>query len=412
MSARSSFLPAAVFSLALLGCGGTGGGGAGGGGGGDAPSNPTLVLVDPVDEPSLLELAGERGATVVGPVEGTDFYLVETPDGVSPSDFLDDIEHDPRVEESHEDDGCGIPEGGLSTVPLFGGDPIEAISTQPAMASVGAPAARARFTGTGVVVAVIDTGISATHPSVAGRIAPGGVDLVDGDADPSDVGNGLDDDHDGLFDEGVGHGTFVASLILAVAPDARILPIRALDSDAAGTTSRIANAIAYAVSHGAQVINLSVGLPQGASVLQQAVQNARSHGIAVVAAAGNRASPIVDFPATMSEVLAVTGLQGATLKATFASFGSSVDLSAPAVEVIGAHPLSPSLTARWSGTSFATALVSGGCALVKQRTPAAEVSQIFDRLTATSTNVDAFNSGYAGKIGRGRLNLDAATAGP
>ena len=407
MSPRSWFLPAAL-SLGLLGCGGTGGGGSGGPGDGVAPST-THVLVDPVDETALSDLASERGATVVGPVEGTDFYVVETPEGVSASDFLDDIEHDPRIEESHEDDGCGIPEGGLSTVPLFGGDPLASIATQPAMSAVGAPAARARFTGVGVIVAVIDTGVSATHPSIAGRLAPGAIDLVDGDSTPDDVGNGLDDDQDGLIDEGVGHGTFVASLILAVAPDARILPIRALDSDALGTTSRIANAIAYAISHGAHVINLSVGLPQGSSVLQQAVQNARARGVAVVAAAGNRASA-VDFPATMSEVLAVTGLSGTTQKASFASYGSSVDVSAPAVEVVGAHPLSPTLTARWSGTSFATALATGGYALVKQRTPTAEVGTLLERLTTTSTNVDAFNAGFAGKIGRGRLNLDAATA--
>jgi subtilisin family serine protease len=369
------------------------------------------VLVDPVDETALDDLASEHGATVLGPVEGTDFYVVEAPQGISASDFLDDIEHDPRVEESHEDDGCGIPEGGLSTVPLFGGDPLAAIPSQPAMTAIGAPVALTRYGGVGVIVAVVDTGISATHPSIAGRLAAGGIDLVDGDADPADVGNGLDDDGDGLIDEGVGHGTFVASLVLAVAPDARILPIRALDSDATGTISRIANGIAYAVSHGAHVINLSVGLPQGSSVLQQAVQNARGRGVAVIAAAGNRGGATVDFPATMSEVLAVTGLAGSTQKASFASYGSAVDLSAPAVEVIGAHPLSPTLTARWSGTSFSTALVTGGYALLKQRTPSAEVGTLFERLMLTATNVDGFNVGFAGKIGRGRLNLDAATSG-
>ena len=407
MSLRSWFLLcAAGASLGFVGCGG----GSGGGGLGDGPpSSPTQVLVNPTDEASLNDLANEHGATVLGQVEGTDYYVVEAPDGESAEDFLDDIEHDPRIEDSDSDHGCGIPEGGLSTVPVFGGDPLAAISTQAAMTAIGAPAARARFTGAGVIVAVVDTGIASSHPSVAGKIAPGGFDFVDNDADTADVGNGVDEDRDGKIDEGVGHGTFVASLILAVAPDARILPIRALNSDAVGTTSQVAQAIAYAVSHGAHVINLSVGLAQGSAVLQQAVQSARAQGVAVIAAAGNRAGA-VDFPAVMSDAEAVTGLSASGQKAPFASFGSSVDLSAPAVDVIGAHPLSPTLTARWSGTSFATALVSGGYALLKQRSPAAEVGAQLERLGTTAVSVDVFNAGLAGKIGRGRVNLDAATA--
>jgi subtilisin family serine protease len=87
-----------------------------------------------------------------------------------------------------------------------------------------------------------------------------------------------------------------------------------------------------------------------------------------------------------------------------------VDLSAPAVDVIGAHPLSPTLTARWSGTSFATAMVSGGYALLKQRSPAAGVGAQLGRLETTAVNVDALNAGLSGRIGRGRVNLDAATA--
>jgi subtilisin family serine protease len=254
----------------------------------------------------------------------------------------------------------------------------------------------------------VDTGVVANHPLLAGRIAPGGRDFVDGDDDPAEERNFLDDDRDGRIDEGFGHGTFVASLVLAMAPGARVLPIRALDTDAAGTASTVAQAIAWAVAQGADVVNLSAGLLVDLKMITQAVESAREAGVLVIAAAGNRASS-VDFPAMLSETEAVTATDLADRKAGFASYGSAVDLCAPGVDLLGAHPLGPQGTARWSGTSFSTALVSGAFALLRERHPSFTAQELLQRLESTAVPVDSMNPAFQGGLGEGRIDVDAAT---
>lgn len=389
-------------ALAVSACGSGSGVGIGG-------ASTTQVVVEPQSANDLADIENETGAHVVGPVPGTTYYVVECPPGRDVDEFLDDLDNDGRVVDADRDEGVQFPEGGLSTLPLFGDDPVAVVATQPSLARIGRATALARTTGAGVRIAVIDTGVVATHPLLAGHVDPDGWDFVSGDADPTDVGNGIDDDHDGLVDEGVGHGTFVASLVIAVAPGARILPIRALDSDARGTASTIAHAIAYAVEHGVAAINISLGLPQNLALVQQAVQSAKQAGVPVFAAVGNRQGA-VDFPAALADATAVTAVDGSDRRADFASFGSSVDLSAPGVNVVGAHPRSPSGTARWSGTSFATAIVTGGYALLRAQhpeTPSADVARI---LQDTAVGIDPLNPSYSGRLGRGRIDLAAATA--
>ncbi len=398
--------------LALASCGGGGGGGSGGGSDDDdppppAPASLTRVVIQPTSQEEFDELIEETGATVIGPVEGTTFWVVELPAGMTTEEFLAELEEDARVEEADEDEGVQFPEGGASTIPIFEDEPVASVAIQPALGVIGVPDAHTRSTGAGVLVAVIDTGVIA-HPLLAGRLAPGGRDFVDGDADPTDAPNGLDDDADGKVDEGVGHGTFVASLVLAVAPDARILAIRALNSDATGTASTVANAIAYALSQGADVINLSAGLVRSTTMIQQAVANAKAAGVPVVAAAGNRQAS-VDFPAFLSDAAAVTSVELSGVKASFASYGSSVDVSAPGVDLLGAFPPSPSGVARWSGTSFSTALVSGGFALLRQLDPVGASEDLLKRLGDTALSVDAQNPSYDGRLGKGRIDLAAAT---
>jgi len=398
----------------LFGCGGGGGGGGGDGSGDDStppPASTSQILVAATSLHDLEELCDRKDARVIGPVEGTSYYLVEVSPGVTADDFRDDLDDELEVEDADDDEGAGVPEGGGSTIPIFLGDDVAAIAAQPALAAIGVATARARgYDGTGVIVAIIDTGIVASSPAIVGHLAPGGRDFIDGDFDPSDVGNGVDDDKDGLIDEGVGHGTFVASLVLAVAPNAMILPIRALNSDAVGTASTVAQAIAYAVAQGADVINLSAGLPRALSVIDQAVESAKASDVYVVSAAGNRSAPLIDFPASVSEVKGVAALDAGGRKASFSSYSSAVDFSAPGVDLIGAHPGSSSGTARWSGTSFSTALVTGSFALLRGHDPMSPSKDLWSRLAATAVSVNALNPLYLGKLGKGRVDLAAATA--
>jgi len=381
------------------------------GGGGDAELHaaPASVLLE-ASPSDIDDVASDTGATVLRQIPGTDVYEVEVPPGQSMEQFLALLDDDVRVLEAEPDELLDNPEGGASTIPAGTTELAASIAFQPELLRIGLPQALARSRGAGVLVAIVDTGVEETHPFLAGAVGPGGFDLVDGDGDPGEERNFLDDDRDGLVDEGFGHGTFIASLIHAVAPAARLVAFRVLASDGIGSASWLAEGITRAADAGAHVINVSVGMHQQAHVVKRAVEYARSRGALVVASAGNTGLESVTFPSVLSDVFAVTAVGSNDVRAPFASFGSGVDVSAPGVNLLGAHPGFPNGTARWSGTSFAAALVSGGCALVRSLDPSLEPNNLQQSLEDASANIDPQNPGVDGRLGRGRLDLDAATA--
>ncbi len=379
---------------------------------------PIQVLVRTEPEASLdAVLADARSidappkeAKIVRRVLGTSFYIVELPPGTDVEAFLRTLSQDQRVIVSERNRRISAPEGGGATLPV-GGEFFDgpAVANQTALLQVGADIARTRATGQGVRVAVIDTGVVASHVALADRIEPGGWDFVDGDDDPTDEANAEDDDHDGLVDEGFGHGTFAASLILAVAPDARILPYRVLDSDCNGLVSSLAEAISRAADEGVDVINLSLGMEHHVHVVGEAINYARMQGILVIASAGNTGTEEVTFPATLAISLSITAVDPADIRADFSSYGPDIDLSVPGIELLGAYPTSPDWAVRWSGTSFSAAVTTGGFALLRERFPLAPPSFLVDQMANTAFDHTGLNPGYEGMLGRGRLDLATAT---
>ena len=242
------------------------------------------------------------------------------------------------------------------------------IASQEAMTDVLAGQASSKATGAGIKVAVLDGGFDTSHEAVSPAIL-GGYDAIDDDNDVDDLGNGIDDDNDGLTDLNVGHGTFVASLIHAVAPDAKILPIRVLDDEGHGTNLALWLGISKAVSEGADVINMSLvadTMPQG---LMDAIDDATDADITMVISAGNDpAGPLNDgYMANHAVVVGGVDNNGALL--SWSPTGGTVDVYAPAEGILGAiggaGPDANSY-ATWDGTSFAAAFVSAGAALAKE----------------------------------------------
>lgn len=264
-------------------------------------------------------------------------------------------------------------------------DPTSARSsysvTQPALGEAGLPSTHT--TGSGIVVAVLDTGIDATHPDLAGRLAPGGRDFVDDDADPSEVANQRDDNANGLVDEAYGHGTYVAGIVALVAPEAKILPVRILDSD--GTTSawKIMRGVRHADVSGARIANLSLGGLNLGELVEEELKQTFEDGMILVAAAGNENTSDQRYPAANPGVLGVTAINGTTgAKASFSNHGSWIDVAAPGVEVISTYP--GARWARWGGTSASAPVVAGTAALVAQAMPGADTDDIVGRITSTS----------------------------
>jgi thermitase len=236
-----------------------------------------------------------------------------------------------------------------STAFIDGSSPADYFG-QYAIVLVEATAAHLVATGVGVTVAVIDTGIDASHPVFA-NVAPG-YDVVNYDSNPVEEGTG----------SGYGHGTLVAGVVALVAPQATIMPIRAFTSDGVATASNVANAIRWATDNGADVINMSFGMTDESGAVQAAINYASSRGVVLVAAAGNQDTSVPQYPASDPNVLAVAATDQYDAKADFSNYGSHVAVSAPGVSIYSAYP--GGAWAWWSGTSFAAPFVSGEAALL------------------------------------------------
>ena len=193
------------------------------------------------------------------------------------------------------------------------------------LAFLHAEQAQAISQGNRVTVAVIDTGVDARHPDLAGSVLPG-VDLLN----PAVSSNGQV--------HSLGHGTRMAGLIAGhgqvrgVAPRATILPVRAVP-DVVTAPSAIATGIEWAVSHGAKVINVSAGRPFSDPAEQRAVNEALAADIVVVAGAGNDSGGRLSYPAAYRGVIAVTGIDTQGNDAAVSSVGPQAVVSAPAVDI-------------------------------------------------------------------------------
>lgn len=207
--------------------------------------------------------------------------------------------------------------------------------------------------GRGVKVAVIDTGIDLDHPVFQGKLAPRREwwDFVGWDDYPQEEAG-----------SSYGHGTGVAGIILQVAPNATILPLRVLDKNGRGDVDDVVTAIDMAVWRGAHIINLSLGTKVDVDSLEILVRYAKQRGVIVVASSGNRDEGRLEFPAQYDyEVLSVGSVNYGDAKSDFSSYGRSLDVLAPGETVYTALP--DDQLGYWTGTSFAAPMVTGALAL-------------------------------------------------
>ncbi len=281
---------------------------------------------------------------------------------------------------------------------------------------LGAEDAWQASTGAGAVVAVLDTGVDAGHPDLAGRVLPG-YDAIKrragGNTDPN------------------GHGTHVAGSIAGagaisgIAPDARILPVRVMNASGGGNTGDIVAGIVWAVNRGAHVINLSLGSNEADKAEAETVRWARERGVIVVAAAGNNGGSKPMFPAGYDDhkrnasagrdpVIGVGAIHRTGERAAFSQRGNAVDVSAPGVRVLSTAPLSKGGYAWESGTSMAASFVSGTAALLVSRLAAANPGIGATERAAAVTSAIRRSSRDLGAGGTDKLygsgRIDAANA--
>jgi subtilisin family serine protease len=248
------------------------------------------------------------------------------------------------------------------------------------------------------IVAILDTGVWTDHEAFTNAKIKQ-IDLLSPE-------QSVPGDYDG-------HGTAVASLIVAnsptlkgIAPSTELLSLRVLDGEGKGDTFTVANGIVEAVKHGAKVISLSLGSHEDNYALRKAVNYALANGAILVASAGNDSAARISFPAAYPEVLGVTSIDAGSRLAEFSNIGDGVELAAPGVGLSSAWIDGKEVS--FSGTSASAPLVAGAIAGILSNEP-----QLTPK-DALALLVENANDGYAiGKdprVGNGVINLERVLA--
>jgi len=394
------------------------------------------VIVETTPNADIRSIAAALGGTVLDSMGGNVYLLslssipISYPAGVK---YI-------------EPDTVQLSPGGHGAV--FSVSPTTAANfyrNQPAMKRVNLQSALPRATGRSIVIADINAMVDVRHPALVGHLTAGAEFLqgtcgsrsslnqsAGGFLDQS-AGGFLDQSAGGFLDQSAGgfldqyttflsestasfldpltassldrmspahgHGTMVAGILAVMAPDAMIMPLRAFDDKGCGTTYNIAKAVKYAVSHGAQVINMSFGISGQTQTLKKTIEEAVKAGVTVVASAGNGNTSIPQYPAAYPGVLGVSATKLNDTKTSFSDYGSTIFVSAPGSNIISAFP--GGYYAELSGTSFSAPMVAAEAALLRSL----KTSGWKNSIAAGVDNIDALNPAYIGKLGTGRINL-------
>ena len=256
--------------------------------------------------------------------------------------------------------------------------------------------------GAGVKVAIIDTGLDLYHPALKDNLTSDNEwrDFVDDDNVPQEEpGTHL------------GHGTSVAGIILQVAPEVTLLPIRALGVDGTGDLIDVVRAIDWAMLMGADIINLSLGSNADLKTLKEMLKLAKKKELVIVASVGNQGDNEVEFPARYKkEVVNVGSVDRDDVKSSFSSYGKNLEVFAPGEDLYSLAP--DSQIAVWSGTSFAAPIVTGAVALAlgEADDKKVKVKELDKYISETAEDISKRrgNQGYKKEeLGKGRLNIAA-----
>ncbi len=268
-----------------------------------------------------------------------------------------------------------------------------------ALPKIQAPTAWDAANGSGVTIAILDTGVDSAHPDLASNLVPGW-NVYDNTANTADA-------H--------GHGTRVAGVAAMAANNARgsagvawgakIMPVRIADANGYAYWSTVAQGIYWAADHGAKVVNVSFNGVSGSATVQTAAQYLRSKGGVVVVAAGN--SGALESFAANDSLLTVAATDQNDARASFSSYGSYVDLAAPGVSIYSTAAGGTYASA--SGTSFSSPVVAATAALMLSANARLTPSDV-DRILKT-TALDLGTAGVDPYFGTGRVDAARAVAG-
>jgi subtilisin family serine protease len=352
-----------------------------------ADSSALDRLVDQHDLEVISALVPSRGLYLVRPTDGTKKSgdLKKSAKKLSKDDDVAWAEVETDDDDPEDDRFHAWPQG----TPIDPSSDPESWLKQDGLGYLRLDDVHQRATGEGVVVAILDTGVDFDHPHLQGHLASSGhFDYIDDDAVPQEEADGLDSNNDGHTDESYGHGTHAAGLVALVAPEARLVSYRVLDSDGVGNPYVVATAVNDAIDSGVDVINISFGMDgkPKSKVLKEAFKRAKKNNVVVVAAAGNRNTKSDHFPAQEKEVIGVAATRrGNDELAWFSNHGKPAMVAAPGEDIVSTLPGGG--FGAWSGTSMATPIVAGQAALVRGVYPDVKLKKVTERVGKSSSKL-------------------------
>jgi subtilisin family serine protease len=323
------------------------------------------------------------------------------------------------------DSSRAIPDALYRSEPVsyFGSSERYGYVYQPAVAVIRLTEAQNSFGVTGTaIVAVIDTGVDPDHPTLRSVLMPGydytrgGIATASEKADVTQSTAAVVDGVPPVFvnadtvalvtqstaavvdDPGhaaFGHGTMVAGVVHLVAPQARILPLKAFKADGSGYTSDILRSVYTAVRSGARVVNMSFSMPSSSPELKKAVDFALGSGAVCVASAGNNGVSTPYYPAAFDNVIGVASTTNLDTRSSFSNYGSKIWVTAPGEGVVTTYPFG-TFAAAW-GTSFSAPFVSGTVALLFHARANLDLPKAKDAVGQAKT--------LTPELGRGRLDI-------
>ncbi len=344
-------------------------------------------------------------------ISGTGLYALRTPANTDDASFAQELRQDPRVVFAEMDTYVDLPEvhGGrfhfafdLSTDP-------KGYLTQTAYSQInlpGAPSATRPPHGLtqspSVIVAVLDSGVTFRHAALRGHLLMG-YNAIQPGALPYDMPDSADN-------TALGHGTMVAGIIARIAPQAQVMPVRVLNSGGVGTMLDVLHGLDYAITNGAQVINMSFGTTQPSEALKEALDRARRAGILLVASTGDDGAESPEYPAAYPNVLAVASVDADDTRSVFSNYGTYISVAAPGAAIRSTYWTGG--YADWSGTSFAAPFVSAEAALLASANPGRSSRWLERKIRKTARNIDKLNPDCVGMLGAGVIDIQAALTPP
>lgn len=318
----------------------------------------------------------------------TDLHIVELSGNASETAVQAQLQHNPHFKFAELDRKV--------SATMASNDPYTGSAWH--LPKIAAPSAWDKSLGSGVTIAILDSGVHGAHPDLAANMVAGW-NFIDNNNNTADV-------H--------GHGTAVAGAaaaatnnalgVPAVAGGAKIMPVRIADANAYAYWSTVAQGLTWAADNGARIANISYVGVAGSLSVKNAAQYMKNKGGLVVVCAGN--NNIAETIAPTTTMVVVSATNGSDTKASFSSWGDFVTIAAPGTTIWTTNKAGG--YSSWNGTSFASPIVAGTAALAMAANPSLTGAQVESLLYSSA--VDLGTAGRDNVFGYGRVNASATVS--